>query len=177
MDEHQTWFLLKHDDGALFGPVNFAQLKQWAVEAQISPLDKVSNDEHNWVKAPMIPELDMDYLVEVSPDQYYGPTTVGAIREFLQVGEIHADTVVTNCRDGSERTLKDIPAMLPLPADDEDMAPSAVPLRTSIRVNLQQRIRELEEALMEERRAREMAEHLVEKLETKLSEINRTAAR
>jgi hypothetical protein len=48
-------------------------------------------------------------------------------------------------------------------------------VRTSIRLNLQQRIRELEEALMEERRARETAEHLVEKLEAKLGEITRAA--
>ena len=49
-------------------------------------------------------------------------------------------------------------------------------MRTSIRFNLQQRVRELEEALMEERRAREQAEHLVERLETKLSEITRAAS-
>ena len=52
----------------------------------------------------------------------------------------------------------------------------AQPVRTSIRVNLQQRIRDLEEALMEERRAREQAEHLVEKLEAKLAEITRAAS-
>jgi hypothetical protein len=43
-------------------------------------------------------------------------------------------------------------------------------------VNLQKRIRELEETLMEERRAREMAEHLVGKLEAKLAEITRTVS-
>jgi hypothetical protein len=42
---------------------------------------------------------------------------------------------------------------------------------------LQQRIRELEEALMDERRAREDAEHQIAKLETKLAEITRAAAR
>jgi hypothetical protein len=50
------------------------------------------------------------------------------------------------------------------------------PVRTSIRINLQQRVRDLEEALMEERRAREQAEHLVEKLEAKLADINRAAS-
>ena len=43
-------------------------------------------------------------------------------------------------------------------------------------MNLQQRIRDLEEALMEERRARESAESLVEKLEAKLAEITRAAS-
>ena len=170
-DESQQWYVLKHEDGALFGPITFEQLKQWATGAQISPLDKVSTDEKSWIKAPMVPNLGMDYLVEVSPDQYYGPTTLGAIREFLQMGEIHADTLVTNCRDGSESPLREIPGVLPTPDEEE----AARPVRTSIRLNLQQRIRELEEALMEERRARETAEHLVEKLEAKLAEITRAA--
>jgi hypothetical protein len=169
-DENQSWYLFKNEDESVFGPVPFEQLKEWAVEAQISPLDKVSTDQQNWMKAPMVPELEMDYLIEVSPDQHYGPTTLGAVREFLQMGEIHADTRITNCKDGTDLPLREIPGVLPQAESDE-----VRPVRTSIRLNLQQRIRELEEALMEERRAREMAEHLVEKLETRLAEITRTA--
>ena len=171
MDDSQKWFLLKNDDGALFGPLPFAQLKQWALDAQVSPLDKISRDEKNWVKAPMVPELEMDYLVEVSPDQFYGPTTIGAVREFLQMGEIHAETPITNCRDGIITRVKDMPE-LQVEVEEEVMQP----VRTSIRLNLQQRIRDLEEALMEERRSREQAEHLIEKLEAKLSEITRAAS-
>jgi hypothetical protein len=169
-DETQSWYLLKHDDGSLFGPISFDQLKQWAMDAQISPLDKISTDQTNWIKSPMLPGLEMDYLVEVSADQFYGPTTLGAVREFLQMGEIHGDTRVTNCRDGTDLPLRDVPNLMPRSEEDE-----VRPVRASIRLNLQQRIRELEEALMEERRAREMAEHLIEKLETKLAEITRAA--
>lgn len=175
MDASQTWYLQKHDDDSVFGPISFDQLKEWAVEAQVSPLDKISNDGTNWMKAPMIEGLEMDYLVEVSPDQYYGPTTLGAVREFLQMGEIHGDTEITNCRDGTKSPLK---AFAAFENDlDEDESALAVPVRTSIRVNLQQRIRELEETLMEERRGREIAEHLVEKLEAKLADITRAASR
>ena len=171
--ENQTWYLQKHEDETLFGPMPFDQLKQWAFDAQVSPLDKISHDGTTWVKAPMVPDLEMDYLVEVSPDQYYGPTTFGAIREFLQVGEIHADTEVTNCRDGTKAPVKEIPELQQLRDDEEN----AVPVRTSIRVNLQQRIRELEEALMDERRARETAEHVINKLEAKIADITRAASR
>ncbi|MEA3212981.1 MAG: hypothetical protein QOE70_6038 [Chthoniobacter sp.] len=168
-DSH--WFLMKYDDGSVFGPIPFEQLRQWALDAQVSPLDKVSTDEQNWIKAPMVPDLEMDYLVEVTPDQFYGPTTFGAVREFLQLGEINPDTPVTNCKDGTSSLVKDIPELQP-----EKVEELAQPVRTSIRFNLQQRIRELEEALMEERRAREMAEHLVEKLEAKLNDITRAAS-
>lgn len=172
MDETQQWYLLKNDDATVFGPIPFDQLKQWAVEAQVSPLDRVSTDQNNWSRAPMIPELEMDYLIEVSPDQHYGPTTIGAIREFLQMGEINSDTLITNCKDGTAVALKDIPE-LNIPAQDEDLTR---PVRTSIRFNLQQRIRELEEALMDERRAREDAEHQLARLEMKLNEVTRAAA-
>lgn len=171
MDDTQKWFLLKNDDGSLFGPIAFEQLLEWAMEAQVSPLDKVSKDERNWVKAPMVPELAMDYLVEVSPDQFYGPTTIGAVREFLLAGEITSETPITNCRDGSIMLVKDFPEL-----QVEEVVDETRPVRSSIRVNLQQRIRDLEEALMEERRAREQAEHLLEKLEAKLADINRAAA-
>ena len=170
-DDSQSWYLLKNDDGTLFGPITFQQLQQWAHEAQVSPLDKVSTDQQNWLKAPMVAELGMDYLVEVSPDQFYGPTTLGAVREFLDAGEINAMTRVTICKDGTDMALKDVPGLVPATPEEE-----ARPVRTSIRLNLQQRIRELEEALMEERRAREMAEHMLEKLEAKLADITRTAS-
>jgi hypothetical protein len=172
-NENQTWYLRKNDDGSVFGPIALDQLKQWAQDAQVSPLDAVSTDEHSWMRAPMLPELAMDFLVEVSPDQYYGPTTLGAVREFLVVGEINAETLVTNCRDGSTTELKNIPE-LQLSSEEEDQNK---PVRTSIRFNLQQRIRELEEALLDERRAREDAEHNLARLEAKLEEINRAASR
>ncbi len=166
MDETQKWYLMKQEDGSVFGPITFDLLRQWALDAQISPLDKVSTDERTWTKAPMVPELEMDFLIEVSPDQYYGPTTLGAVREFLQMGEITGDTLITNCKDGSDRPVRDIAELQP-PAPEEEQ-----PVRTSIRLSLQQRIRDLEENLLEERRAREAAELRCEKLEARLAELS-----
>jgi len=160
MDESQQWYLMKHDDGSLFGPVSLDQLYLWATEAQISPLDKVSADAKSWMKAPMIPELERDYLVEVGENQYYGPTTVGAAKEFVRMGEINADTVITNCRDGSAQMVRELPML----RDEE-------PVRTSIRLSLQQRIRDLEDSLTAERRAREDAEDRCGKLEARLAEL------
>jgi hypothetical protein len=163
MEERQKWFLLKHDDESVFGPLDFEQLRQWALAAQLSPLDKVSTDGKTWTKAPMVPDLQMDYIVETGPDQHYGPTTVGALREFLTAGEITLDTVVTNCKDGSQRAVRDVTEL--------DMPTAEEPIRTSIRENLQQRLRELEESLMDERRARQIAETRCERLQARLAEI------
>jgi len=169
MEESSNWFLMKHDDGTVFGPAPFDQLRQWALDAQISPFDKVSTDERTWTKAPMIPELEMDYLIEVGPDQYYGPTTLGAVREFLQMREINGDALITNCKDGTERAVRDIPELQQV---QQQKNTDEQPVRTSIRVSLQKRIRELEEHLMDERRAREDAERRCERLEARLAELS-----
>ena len=171
MDESKKWYLMKYEDGGVFGPVTFEQIRQWAVDAQISPLDKLSKDESNWLKAPMIPELEMDFLIEVSPDQYYGPTTIGALKEFIEMGEIGPDTLITNCKDGSTLTVKEIPELLPTIVPAGDGVGRNEPIRTNIRLSLQQRIRDLEHSLLDERRGREAAEKLVEKLEARLAEL------
>jgi hypothetical protein len=87
------------------------------------------------------------------------------------MGEITGETAITNSKDGSVVALKEVPELVSATEEEDQTRP----LRTSIRFNLQQRIRELEEALMEERRAREDAEHHLAKLEVKLDEITRTA--
>ena len=164
--EDTKWYLRTSHDSSEFGPIAFEQLRQWAADAQISPLDRVSTDAKTWLKAPMVPELEMDYLIEVAEDQYYGPTTVGALREFLTAGEITPETILTNCKDTTSLRVKD----LLTPAELDESAQNGQPrVGQGIRINLQQRIRELEERLEQERRARETAEHLVEKLEAQIS--------
>ena len=163
MDENQTWFLMKRDDSTLFGPIAFEQLYHWAQDAQISAFDMVSTDQVQWSKAPMIPELEMDFIVEVGPDQYYGPTTLGALREFIRAGEISQESLILNCKNGTEHQVKDFPE---LQFSEEEQQP----VRTSTRVSLQKRVRQLEEALMEERRLRATAERECEKLQSILLE-------
>ena len=166
-----TLYLLKAEDGEIFGPVNFQQVTAWATAAQVSPLDKISSDQQNWFKAPMVPELGMDWLIELTTEQLYGPTTLGAIQEFLNLGEVNADTTLINARDGTSTAIKDI-SSLTIPADEPDDEDSpAAPGRSGIRSSLQQRIRELEHTLFEERRALESLEERYRKLEGKYVEI------
>src|SRR3954452_2251737 len=109
----REWFLRKHEDGSIFGPISFEQLAHWASSAQIAPQDSISTDRETWMKAPMVPELAMDWIAEVTLDRYYGPTTLGAIAEFLRLGEIDHDTFVINSCDGSRRQIRDIAPLLP----------------------------------------------------------------
>ncbi len=104
-----TLYLLKAEDSEVFGPVHFQQITAWATAAQISPLDKISSDQQTWFKAPMVPELGMDWLIELTTEQLYGPTTLGAIQEFLNLGEVNADTVLINARTAPARRSRTSP--------------------------------------------------------------------
>ena len=166
-----TLYLLKAENNEVFGPVDFEQLNTWATSAQISPLDKVSSDQQNWFKAPMMPELQMDWLIELTSEQLYGPTTLGAVQEFLNLSEITGDTMLINARDGTTTTVKEI-EFLTIPVEEpEELDAADQPVRTGIRASLQQRIRELENTLFEERRALEALEEKYSKLEAKYVEI------
>lgn len=173
---NQPWFLRKHQDGSTFGPISFDQLSGWASTAQVAPHDLVSTDQQTWLKASMLTQLGMDWLVEVTSEHYYGPTTVGAIQEFIRLGDINADTFVINSCDGTRRQIGEVPA--PFKTNATVSKPSAAdaavePAAAGISIRLQERIRDLEQTLREERRALAEAEQRYEKLEEKYNAVLR----
>ncbi len=108
--ENNHWYLLKVADNEIFGPAPLDQLRNWAAEAKISPLDRVSNDERrSWQRAPMITGLQMDWLVEMPDGFLYGPTSVGTLQEFLATGEIDDHVTVINTLDGTRTRISDLP--------------------------------------------------------------------
>jgi hypothetical protein len=169
MEHSAKWFLKKHEDGEVFGPVDFAKLKEWSRAAQVSPLDQVSDDRVHWLKAPMVAELHMDYLIHLGDELYYGPTTEEAVREFLRLGEINAESILINCCTGTETTLR-AAGFFSAPPPPSGATGQDEPGRRTIRQNLQQRIRELELLLMERHRRLDMAEVRIRQLERRLQD-------
>lgn len=175
----RSWYLRKQADGTIFGPLPFSQLARWAAAAQIAPNDSISGDAETWMKAPMLPELGMDWIVEVTSERLYGPTTLGALREFLQLGEITRDTLVINSCDGTRRQIGDLQPILdslsrpaPEPSPAEEIA---APATAGMSIAVDERIRELEQALREERRALAEAEERYRALEAKYRALESTA--
>ncbi len=170
----REWFLRKHEEGNIFGPLPFAQLSRWASSAQVAPHDTVSTDQVTWMKAPMLAELDMDWLVEITTERFYGPTTLGAIQEFMRLGEINNETFVINSLDGSRKRVIEMPLVLS-PVAPEDLLPSdpndAGPAAAGMSINIEDRIRDLEQSLREERRALLEAEERYRALELKYQEL------
>jgi hypothetical protein len=168
----QEWFLRKHEDGNVFGPLPFAQLARWASSAQVAPHDIVSTDQQTWIKAPMLPELGMDWLVEVTTERFYGPTTLGAIQEFMRLGEINGETFVINSCDGSRRRVNEMTLVLSQEGDEAaNVADAIQPPPTGMSIKLEDRIRDLEQTLREERSALQEAEERYRALEQKYQEL------
>lgn len=114
--DNNHWYLLKAADNEVFGPAPLDQLRNWAAEAKISPLDKVSNDERkSWRKAPTLTDLQMDWLIEMPDNFLYGPTSVGTLQEFLATGEIDEHVNVINTLDGTKTRISELPFFMASP--------------------------------------------------------------
>jgi hypothetical protein len=124
----------------------------------------------------MLAQLGMDWLVEVTSERYYGPTTLGAIQEFIRLGEIDEETFLINSCDGSRRQIREMPSLVPI--SRQEMVAAAVneapePAASGISVDLQERIRDLEQSLIEERRAYQELEQHYRELESRLGSGDR----
>ena len=169
-----SWFLRKHEDGSTFGPVRFEQIARWAATAQIAPHDTLSNDRQTWVKAPMLAQLGMDWLVGLSSNHYYGPTTLGALQEFIRLGEIDSETLVINTRNGARCKIQEMPQLWETGRVDGGDAQTEIqlgdpvgPSVAGMSIPLQEQIRDLEQNLAEERRALLEAERRYTELKEK----------
>jgi hypothetical protein len=171
-----SWYLRKYDGGGIFGPLPFDQLSRWASKARIAPRDLVSSDQQNWMKAPMLSQLGMDWLVEVTSERYYGPTTLGAINEFVRLGEVTPEDFVINTCDGSRRKIQEIASFFTTATEDGEMLVEGSPAAAGMSIRFEERIRDLERSLGEERRALREAEARYQELEQRYQALLAAAA-
>ena len=97
----------------------------------------------------MVPQLGMDWLVEVTSERYYGPTTLGAIQEFIRLGEINAENYIINSCDGTRKQIAELPALLQREKAESNMGSAETPVTpapvaTRMAIDVNDRIRELE---------------------------------
>jgi hypothetical protein len=177
IERSENWFLRKHESGEVFGPVSFDKIREWARSAQVNPQDMLSSDQVIWTKAPMIPETEMDWLIVVGENLLYGPTTAEALLEFERLGEITAGTALINCTTGGSSTLGETSFYRASQAESHHEQDALMALAQQpgygggLRANLQQRIRELENALLDKGRKLIDAEETIARLEAKIREL------
>jgi len=138
----------------------------------------LSSDQQTWIKAPMLPQLGMDWLVELTSENYYGPTTLGALQEFVRLGEIDGHTFVINTCDGTRRQIRQMPDLWETAQSETNEDQFQIQLDdpvgpgvAKISIRLQERIRDLEQTLQEERRALAESEQRYAELERKYQDL------
>ena len=84
------WYV-KNTAGRVFGPIDLATLKSWVKDGRVEPLAGISNDLTNWMLAPLKPELEMNWVVENNPGQFYGPTHRNVVEDLVKMGTLSRD--------------------------------------------------------------------------------------
>ena len=87
MISDEKWYV-RNTAGKVFGPIDFETLKAWVRDGRVEPLAGVSKDLQNWMLAPLKPELEMDWIIENNPGQFYGPTHRSVVDDFLKSGTL-----------------------------------------------------------------------------------------
>ena len=85
--EEKKWYV-RNTAGKVFGPIDFESLKSWVKDGRVEPLAGVSCDLTNWVIAPLKPELEMNWVVENNPGQFYGPTHRAVVDDLVKTGTL-----------------------------------------------------------------------------------------
>ncbi len=81
------WYL-KKASGDVFGPVATAALRQWAASGRIAPDDQLSTDQETWMPAVDLPDLGLDWMVELGPEQVYGPFHLLALGDLIRESSV-----------------------------------------------------------------------------------------
>ena len=85
--EAAKWYV-RNTAGKVFGPIDLETLKGWVREGRVEPLAGVSSDLSNWVVAPQMPELEMNWIVENNASQFYGPTHRAVLDDLVKTGTL-----------------------------------------------------------------------------------------
>lgn len=106
----QRW--LKTLNGTVYGPADSFTLCLWAADARITPGCFISDNGADWRQAESVPELRMQWLVDLPEGAPYGPLNLLALWELVREESVRAGTRIVNPATGKTATLDE--SVLPL---------------------------------------------------------------
>lgn len=74
---------LRKPDGTIYGPTAFPEFYRWAAEGRILPDDFVSEGDGEWIPAPDVAALELDWILPRGEGQQLGPLHLLAFAELL----------------------------------------------------------------------------------------------
>lgn len=91
-EQERVEYFVRGADEKVFGPVDMNTLVEWAGDSRLDSTSAVSTDQKSWIPAPLVPELEMTWLVETEPGTFYGPFNRRVVDGLLEAGTISRDT-------------------------------------------------------------------------------------
>ena len=105
METPVEYRLKKANEEEIFGPLSQEKLRELAESALIAPDDLIDQGDNLWKRAPQLKFLGMVWTVETGAGVFYGPTTLGTIREFYGQGEIKLTDQLTHLESKVQKTV------------------------------------------------------------------------
>lgn len=100
----KQWYL-KIDDGSVFGPVDSASLRDWAEQGRVAPGNEISPDRKSWLSADQLPELEMEWKVELRNGTFYGPLNLCTLSDLIAEGTVSETAKLVNVRTDEKTTV------------------------------------------------------------------------
>ena len=107
---------LRTPDGTVYGPVDIVTLCLWATDARVIPGCELSERQDVWFPVEAIPELRLNWSVQLMDGSFYGPLNLLAIRLLASENSIPAGARV--CEKGTARDTILNDEMIPLLVDE-----------------------------------------------------------
>jgi myosin heavy subunit len=104
--QEERWYV-KTSDGSIYGPASFVDLMLWASEARIVPGCAVSENAETWIPAEKIPELKMEWDVELTNGVTIGPLHLLAICDLVRDGAVQRGASVSQHATREKTTVDD----------------------------------------------------------------------
>ncbi len=103
MISESNWFV-KTDDGKVYGPASVSQLVAWTKDGRIEPTSMLSQDRTNWSPAPLMPELEMKWIVETELGRLYGPFNYAVVSRLINDKMVPPTARIYRLYDGTEES-------------------------------------------------------------------------
>jgi len=94
-DTAKCWYV-RTQENAVYGPATFDELIAWAAEARIVPGCVISRDRKQWEPADNLPELRMEWWVELTAGGQIGPLHLYAICDLVREGSVANGAALAN---------------------------------------------------------------------------------
>ena len=147
-----TEWLLRVADGSIYGPVALPTLCEWASQARIGPGCALSADREHWIPAEEIPELELDWIVELPGQKPCGPLHLKGVFELARDQGLPSTTRIVHRFSKTPTTLADLPLLANgrvRPAAAIATAPGSGPQAGSVRAAQHQQAGPTTEVLAE----------------------------